>query len=206
LRINNQSFSHLWENEKTKRNFEFHENIQNTDKAYEAKDYSQGFDKANEATSRQKAQDPFKYQVEQGVSNQLKKHANEEQKNDLEVKREKKKKEEKEFDYSKGFSHGFEAYDTSYAAQQQSHKPAVSQKSAPKPQATAPVDEDFWTSAATGSSRPVETNHDEFAFRFDQPKELPKQKSSAATTAPVAPAGFDDIFGNVSVASNPSYL
>lgn len=63
LRINNQSFSHLWENEKTKRNFQFHENISKESNAYEAKDYAQDFDKANEATSREKAKDPFKFQV-----------------------------------------------------------------------------------------------------------------------------------------------
>lgn len=68
MRINNQSFSHLWENEKTKRNFEFHENIQNNESAYTTKNYAEGFDKANEATSRQKAQDPFKFQVEHGVA------------------------------------------------------------------------------------------------------------------------------------------
>lgn len=90
------------------------------------------------------------------------------------MRREKKKKKE-EVDYSKGFSHGFEAYDTAYAmsASEPAQKKAPKQ-STQKQQQQAHDDDDFWTSANSGPSKPVETNHDQFAFSYDQPKEQPK--------------------------------
>jgi hypothetical protein len=92
LRINNQSFSHLWENEKTKRNFEFHENINNNTNAYQAKDYTGNFDIANDPTSRQKQADPYKYQTEKAVDHQMQKAIKESMREEEERQRRKESK------------------------------------------------------------------------------------------------------------------
>lgn len=53
LRINNQSFSHLWDNEKTKRAFNY-ENKEAHD-PYKAKDYGEHYKTSTQATSRDPA-------------------------------------------------------------------------------------------------------------------------------------------------------
>lgn len=51
LRINNQSFSHLWDNERTKRNFNY-ENKEAHD-PYKPKDYAEHYKTSTKATSRE---------------------------------------------------------------------------------------------------------------------------------------------------------
>jgi hypothetical protein len=50
LRINNQSFSHLWDNERTKRHFNY-ENKEAHD-PYKQKDYAEHYKTSTQATSR----------------------------------------------------------------------------------------------------------------------------------------------------------
>lgn len=116
------------------------------------------------------------------MARQLKKHANEEQKKEIDVKREKKKE-------AFEFQTGFEKYDIGFTQEQ----PASFKKQAPP----SKEEDDFWTSANQSEPRPAETNTDDFAFKFDS------QPQNAPQDPPQNPANFDDIF-NVAPAALPT--
>ena len=118
------------------------------------------------------------------MAQKVKQFGNEEQKKQIDNHREAKKpkkepkKEPDAFDYQTGFDHGFSKYDTNYQQQeQQQQKPAKSSKPKQAAATAAGGEDDFWNNPAP-ASKPVETNHDDFAFKFES-EAAPTKKMQA---------------------------